>query len=333
VPEQRLRRGRRGTQARPFCQRAQIQQRGYSLPLQRALTDFGAEESFGRATEKMREHYGIELGASAVRAQTLTHAKAIGAVEHAAPIRPVKTVITELDGSMIPVVKTGIGTGLDKRKEKEVFWREARLCCARSSDVVDSIYGATLGGVNVAGLLWHETARAAGLGDKTYVHGLGDGAPWIMNTFQEQFGAQGKFTVDFWHVSDYLAQAAPVMAPGKNKEWLRQQQDYLLCNQVDTVLGGLENRREPAEKTDAPVRTAYGYLHQRRDHLDYAGARATGLPIGSGEVESGHRHVLQERLKISGAWWLETTVQWMLQLRVKRANKDWETYRTQIAKN
>jgi hypothetical protein len=318
---------------RPFCQQAQIQQRGYSLPLQRALTDFGAEESFGRATEKMREHYGIELGASAVRAQTLAHAKAIGAVEHAAPSQPVKTVITELDGSMIPMVKTGVGTGRDKRKEKEVFWREVRLCCARSPDVVDSIYGATLGSVNVAGLLWHETAQAAGLGKKTHVHGLGDGAPWIMNAFQEQFGAQGTFTVDFWHVSDYLAQAAPVMAPGKNKEWLRQQQDHLLRNQVDTVLCGLENRREPAEKTDAPVRAAYGYLQQRRDHLDYAGAKAAGLPIGSGEVEGGHRHILQERLKISGAWWLETTVQWMLQLRVKRANKDWETYWTQTAKN
>ena len=328
-----MRRGRRGTQARPFCQRAQIQQRGYSLPLQRALTDFGAEESFGRATEKMREHYGIELGASAVRTQTLTHAKGIGAVEHAAASPPVKTVITELDGSMIPVVKTGIGAGLDKRKEKEVFWREARLCCARSSDAVDSIYEATLGSVNVAGLLWHETARAAGLGDKTHVHGLGDGAPWIMNTFQEQFGAQGKFTVDFWHVSDYLAQAAPVLAPGKNKEWLRQQQDHLLLNQVDAVLDSLERHREPAEKSDAPVRTAYGYLHQRRAHLDYAGAKAAGLPIGSGEVEGGHRHVPQERLKISGAWWLETTVQWMLQLRVKRANQDWETYWSQIAKN
>jgi hypothetical protein len=27
------------------------------------------------------------------------------------------------------------------------------------------------------------------------------------------------------------------------------------------------------------------------------------LPIGSGEIESGHRYVFQNRLKISGAWW------------------------------
>ena len=331
MEEQRLRRGRRGSQARPFCQRAQIQMRGYSRPLQRALTDFGAEESFGDAVKKMREHYGIEIGASAARAHTLAHAKAIGGVEHAAPPSPADTVIGELDGSMIPMVRPG--AGLDQRKDKELYWKEARLCCARPHGAAKALYGATLGSVHLAGLLWRATVEAAGLGEKSHLHGLGDGAPWIMNTFEEQFGAQGKFTVDFWHVSQYLAQAALALAPGKNKEWLHQQQDHLRRNQVDTVLGQLEKRQEPDEQDEAPVRAAYGYLNARRDHLDYAGALATDLPIGSGEVEGGHRHVLQKRLKISGAWWLETTAQWMLQLRVKRANEDWEKYWSALAAN
>jgi len=133
--------------------------------------------------------------------------------------------------------------------------------------------------------------------------------------------------------SEYLAQAALAVAPDKNKEWLHRQQDRLLRNQVDVVLGQLEPRREPAEQDDAPVRTAYGYMKERRDHLDYAGAKAADLPIGSGEVESGHRHILQKRLKISGAWWWETTAQWMFQLRVKRATQDWEKYWSQLAAN
>jgi hypothetical protein len=187
------------------------------LPLQRALTDFGAEESFVRATEKVREHYGIELGASAVREHTLTHAKAIGAVEHAAPKQSVKTLITELDGSMIPMVKTRGAETTDQRKDKELFWKEARLCCAGGKDV-DCVYDATLGSVNIAGLLWHETACAAGLDvSRLTFHALGDGSVWIMNTFQEQFGAQGNYTVDFWHVSEYLAEAAAVIAPRTTK--------------------------------------------------------------------------------------------------------------------
>jgi hypothetical protein len=297
------------------------------------LTDFGAEESFVRATEKVREHYGIELGASAVREHTLAHAKAIGAVEHVAPSLPVKTLITQLDGSMIPIVQTGAEGAPDKRKDKIVFWKEARLCCARSKDVVDCLYGATLGSVNIAGLLWHETSYAAGLGPQTHVHGLGDGSVWIMNTFQEQFGAQGTYTVDFWHVSDYLSEAAVVIAGEKNKDWLHEQQGRLLRNDMEPVFQSLQSKREPSSQEVAPIRSAYNYLNERREHLDYAAAKAAGLPIGSGEIESGHRHVIQERLKIAGAWWTQGSAEWMLQLRVRRANKDWEKYWSQIAKN
>src|SRR5437870_3310148 len=45
---------------------------------------------------------------------------------------------------------------------------------------------------------WNAGPLIAKLGPQSYVHGLGDGATGIMNAFEEQFGAQGKYTVDFW---------------------------------------------------------------------------------------------------------------------------------------
>jgi hypothetical protein len=62
-----LRFGRRGKQFRPFCEARGVQNRGYSRRLQRVLTDFGADQAFGTAAAKVREHYGIEvpLGACA----------------------------------------------------------------------------------------------------------------------------------------------------------------------------------------------------------------------------------------------------------------------------
>jgi hypothetical protein len=301
------------------------------------LTDFGADHSFVEAAKKMREHYGIELPASSVRSCTLVHAKSSGAVQHQAPPRRVQTLVTQMDGTMLPIVKTQSGPGLDGRKGKELFWREARLCLARPADAVDGIYGATFGTAQIAGLLWRQVAVAAGLGPKTQVHGLGDGADWIASTFQEQFGT-GKdsgatYTVDFHHVSDYLAAAAQVVAPQSNKDWLHQQQQCLRQNKVSEVLHTLEPHQEPKEQKEAPVRSAHGYIHERQQYMDYAGALAAGLPIGSGEVEGGHRHVLQKRLKIAGAWWLERNAECMLQLRTVRANGDWEKYWTEIAKN
>lgn len=208
---------------------------------------------------------------------------------------------------------------------------------ARDVDGVDGVYGATFGTAQIAGLLWHQVAEAAGLGPQTRIHGVGDGATWIMNSFQEQFGT-GKnsgatYTVDFHHVSDYLAAAAQVVAPDSNKDWLHQQQQCLRQNKLSEVLGALEAHLEPPQQKEAPVQSAHGYINERQQYMDYAGALAAELPIGSGEVEGGHRHVLQHRLKIAGAWWREGNAEHMLQLRTVRANGDWGKYWAEIATN
>jgi len=263
---------RGGAQVRPFCRQAPIRARGYSLPLPRALTDFGADHSFVEATQKMREHYGVELPASSVRACTLAHAKASGAVEHEAPKRPVQTLVTEMDGTMLPIVQTQTGSGRDGRKGRKLSWREARLCLARPLEAVDGVYGATFGTVQLAGLLWPRVAQGAGLGPQTRMHGLGDGATWIVNTFHEQFGAgqdaRATYTLDFHHVSDYLAAAASVVAPARNKDWLHEQQELLLQNKVSQVLRTLEPHREPAPQQEAPIRSAHGYMSQRQQYMD-----------------------------------------------------------------
>jgi hypothetical protein len=273
----------------------------------------------------MNEHYGVEVSVGRVRRQSLDHGAKLSAVKVPPPKKQAATVVTEMDGCMIPTVNISLQSP-DQRKGKEVLWREARLCLAREKDSVTPVYGATLGSVGVAGALWRQTAEAAGTGPKTKVHGVGDGAEWITSQFQEQFGEQGSYLVDFWHVSDYLGGAAAVIQPEKAVEWRHDQQARLLENQSGQVLGALAAHVEPKSQKEAPVRAAHNYLNERSDQLDYAGARAAGLPIGSGEVEGGHRHVIQERLKLTGCWWKEPNAEAMLGLRVARANSLWDLY-------
>lgn len=299
--------------------------RGRSRRLQRALVDFGAEESFARAAQRVREHYGLDVTATAVRQHTLTHGAQISALEITPPQHAARTLITQLDGSLIPIVVPPLH-GDDRRCGKELIWREARLCLARPKDSATPCYGATLGSVTLAGEVWRATAQAAGLGPRTHVHGVGDGAAWILTQFQEQFGAQGDYLLDFYHVSEYLAAAAPVIRPKNPQRWRRRQQSRLLENKVPAVLRALAPHVEAETQTDAPVRAAHRYLSERRAQLDYAGARAAGLEIGSGEIESGHRHVIQQRLKLAGSWWKETNAEAMLGLRVARANQRWSHY-------
>lgn len=325
MEEAQWRLGRRGQLLRPFCERAGVRPRGRSRRLQRALVDFGAEESFARAAARVHEHYGLDVAAEQVRQQTLRHGARISALRVTPPKPAAPTLITQLDGSMIPIVETPTD-GPDRRCGKQLSWREARLCLARPHDSVTPCYGATLGSVAVSGALWRETAQAAGLGEGTQVHGVGDGAEWIRHQFQEQFGTQGAYLVDFYHVSEYLAAAATVIQPKNPQSWRRRQQGRLLENNVAAVLRTLAAHLEPETTPHAPVRAAHRYLHQRRDQLDYAGARAAGLCIGSGEIESAHRHVIQQRLKLAGSWWKAPHAEAMLGLRVARANQLWHRY-------
>ena len=325
VAEQVLRSGRRGAELRPFSRAAGVRHRSYSRRLQRVMTDFGAEHSFARAAFHVREHYGIEVPINAVRGQTLQHARAITGHESSQKPLLAQQVVTQMDGSMIPIVVPGPEG--DRRKNKQVLWREARLCCTRDVKRVHPVYGATLGSVQTAAAVWADTARQAGMHEQSQVHGVGDGAPWILTQFGEQFGRQGNYLVDFYHVSEYLAAAAPkVAAKGKHDQWRRRQQGRLLNNEVNKVLRSLEPHREPTATTDAPVEAAHRYISERRAHLDYAKARGQGLPIGSGQIEGAHRHIVQQRLKLSGSWWKETTAQAMLGLRVARANNLWDDY-------
>lgn len=324
MQEQLLRLGRRGPELRPFCKSAGVCNRGYSRRLQRVVVDFGAEHSFAKGAERIREHYGIDVPLEAVRQHTLRHGRSI----HQLPVEPgasAKTLIVQMDGTMIPVMEPGKGS--DRRKGKQLLWREARLCLARPSDRAQSFYGSTLGTAETAAWVWREVALKAGLGKRTHVHGLGDGAPWIVDKFRDNFAEQGSYLLDFYHVSEYLAQAATkIVRTDKQREWTRRQQGRLLNNQSAKVLRSLQPHLEPPDTQEAPVSAAHRYLSERQDCLNYVSARAANLPIGSGEIESGHRHVIQKRLKLAGAWWKPINAQAMLNLRTARANNQWSQH-------
>lgn len=141
-------------------------------------------------------------------------------------------------------------------------------------------------------------------------------------------GEPGRFLLDFYHVCDYLADASRVCAPNAPKAWMEQQKRRLKQNHFRAVLKALLPFQEAdsVPEKQAPVRAAYRYLHNRPQHLDYKSAISEELPIGSGEIESAHRYIIQFRLKRSGSWWTVEKAEAMLALRVLRANQDWDDY-------
>jgi len=313
---------------RQLPERLGVHCRGRSKRLQRVLTDFGCEHSFARAVQSVREHYGFELGATAVRTITLEHAQRARErleQEYQQSFRQLPAVgeehvVAEADGTMICTVGPGPRKGKRPRE-----WNEMRLMAAQAKDSATAVYAASFGSVEQAGRRWGHCTHQAGWGLNSRIHAVADGAEWIRIQSREVFGSQGSFLCDFYHVSEYLGAASSSCRARRPDTWRRTQQKRLRRGAVQKVIEELETHLEPegTAEEQAPVRNGYRYLTNRRDCLDYPQAIRLGLPIGSGMIESGHRHVLHARLKKPGAAWLRDHADQMAHLRVLRANNQW----------
>ena len=114
---------------------------------------------------------------------------------------------------MVPIVEPS-SEGKDKRKGKTLSWREAKLSLAHAQGSCTPVYAGSIeGGVEEAGRQLLSCAVRAGFGANSRVHAVGDGAPWIVGQIEQQFGDQGRYLIDFYHVCEYLAAASAAIAP------------------------------------------------------------------------------------------------------------------------
>lgn len=303
-----------------------------SQPLERILVDFGSDNAFNKVHKKLKEHYGIEVPLSLPRTVTLKHANNIALSQDKLRGQQVSSkaktcIISETDGSMVPIVVVDEERS-DRRKGKQLCYREARLTLAHEKGSNTPIFSGTFKDTDTVGQHLSDCVNRVGKNEKTQIHCVGDGAKWIANQVEERFGAQATYLVDFYHVCEYLGAAATVCDPKNTKAWMEEQKVLLKQSQAMEVLKNLKSFLEPQHIPDdeAPVRVCHRYLENRLQQLDYKTAIENDLPIGSGEIESAHRYIIQERLKIPGAWWLEESAENMIALRTHRANNDWNHY-------
>jgi hypothetical protein len=310
------------------------------LPLQRVVSDFGFEKSFEKTARSIREHHGFELPLSAVAAVTREQASTIALKQtegtksaNALPaVGGAEQIIAEADGSFVRIVSTA-GTQSDSRKNRKVDYREARLCASSRHGCDSTRYDATFEPVESVGLMWAQTAKMAGMSMKSHVHVLADGATWIDAQRSVAFGKQGELLIDLYHVLEYLGDAS-AQCSRKPKQWLKTQKRRLKAGRSDRVINELKKNCEPPSEPDeaSPVRRAWRYLKNRRNHLAYDKAIERDLPIGSGLIESGNKHVLQARLKIAGASWNIVTAENFARARAMRANNMWDQYWQELKK-
>jgi hypothetical protein len=150
---------------------------------------------------------------------------------------------------------------------------------------------------------------------------LTDGAPELHSLLDNALavelpGVTVYRLVDFWHLIEKLGQAAALIhGPAEVARWKLS----LLNSRHATgrIIQALESSRCASLKVgDArPVGDALRYLRNHRERMNYADARALGLPIGSGNVEATCKSLVSIRFRRPGARWKEVSGHHVLDLR------------------
>ena len=136
--------------------------------------------------------------------------------------------------------------------------------------------------------------------------------------------------LDFIHVLEYLWKAAHCLHKkddGSIERWVEQRALKILRGQSDRVARGI---RQSASKRGLKNREAVdkcaNYLKNKRLELGYDRALQAGFPIASGVIEGACRHLINDRLDITGARWSLQGAEAILKLRSLHSSGDWEEY-------
>jgi hypothetical protein len=83
---------------------------------------------------------------------------------------------------------------------------------------------------------------------------------------------------------------------------------------------------EPGSEHAKNIRKTLSYLQNKQPWMDYPRALAEGWPIATGVIEGACRHLVADRMGITGARWSLPGAQAMLWLRAINVSGDTSTY-------
>lgn len=341
----------------PVRQWLGLESGGVSMGLERALVELTTRMTFGNATQSLAEHHGQDIDRT--KAERVTYAVAREAEEYMVERRraakdelrsgeregPSQLVFTA-DGGAVPVGSLSRSQSASSertpvrklaRGRRAIAGREARFISVHEAGVTHGravdCHIAPYDKPDFTGARMLATAALAGLSDKTRIHGVFDMGTWIHTQFEEQFASyEHTACADIMHVTQYLIDAGRVLVgEGAATAWGMAQKHAMLAGQYAAVLDRLSGHAcaggcQTNEHGTCLMRCAERYLTNNRVYMDrYDDFMVANLPVGSGEAESGIRHIIKRRMAVAGAW-REDHAALMLALLTVRACGFWDDF-------
>ena len=308
--------------------------------MEKRVLDFAVNDVFGQGAARWNVHYQERISDNLLRRVACRVGAQCETVDQShlqEQLKPAtdaaEMLVIEVDGSMLPI------RGAEA-------WKEAKVGVVYRHDVEaqkpiegSARYSAVLGTVQNFAPVLEEMLVAERIDDVPSVVWLGDGAPhnW---TLADQLAADALQILDWHHAVEHAVDCGKVLL-GEESSWLplwqQTAEDRLAAGDVDALIRELMDcipaleprRRDKAEALEA-IDGLVRYYRNNAARMKYRLFREYGYPIGSGAVESAHRHVLQARMKRAGQRWSMPSARRMARLRAAYRTADATTFHAAI---
>ena len=302
-----------------FCISSKLQEIICLLAQQSVFEE--AQEMFGellgidisaKQIQRVSEHYGLELEESEKQfeeenAQVPT---VIEATDNQS------NVYVTLDGSMIFTREEGwkeIKLGRIYSENSRVEIQQGR------TEVIDSLYVCTLG--SHKSFLQKFEPYIEPYKQKVFI---ADGAKWIWNWVSDFYGDSVQI-LDFFHALEKLNEYASLAYKDEQERrlWLEEIKKRLKQDRVVDIICELKEISPCKSKEEKALQAVIRYYENNIERMKYGTFLTKGYLIGSGSIESAHRNVIQQRMKLSGQRWSIQGAQRIVNLRAYKKSNRW----------
>ena len=268
--------------------------------------------------QRLSEHYGARLEAFEDNYQDSK--LEVPEVEHS---KSNEAVYVTLDGSMVYTREEN----WKEMKVGRIYSESSRVALqAHRTEITDSLYVCTFGTKG-------EFLKKFEPYIEPYKHKvfIADGAKWIWN-WVDDFYSDSVQILDFYHAVEKLGAYAVLSYKNvaERRQWLDTQKQRLKADEVVQVIDELKNTPVKTGDVDKALKDVIRYYESNIKRMQYGTFLKKGYLIGSGAIESAHRNVIQQRLKLSGQRWSIHGAQTIANLRAYKKSNRWGTVVQQI---
>jgi len=293
--------------------------------MEKRVLDFAVNDVYGECVERWSLHYRQPISTNLLRRVVARVGAQCDAADQGRLQEELKSrsdaaevLVVEVDGSQLPI-------------RGEEPWKEAKVGVTYRHDEKEKVpipstarYLAVIGGLGNFAPVLEEALEVENIDEVGKVAWVGDGAAcnW---TLADQLCPDAVQILDWHHAVEHAVDCGKILL-GEESPWIPLWQcraESLLAAgnpaaviaEIMDCLPLIDSRRRDRREALQAIEDLVRYYRANANRMKYRLYREEGLPIGSGAVESAHRHVLQTRMKRAGQRWALTNARRMARLR------------------